>query len=161
MTFTDTYLFKHISKSATRLDVVSSTMSNDAFEQPITNKKGEQFLYFCGDTHSKGKAKADYAITHGSYHMTGVFTIPGERYGYGNIKGTNDALIFDLRNLTIIDGKIEDGAEMIIYIARGMARDARQLCQLVNSGEFDGEFLTLQSRMTSKPINNNNTNSNK
>lgn len=150
MTFTDAYQLKHVSQSKTRLDVVSGTWSNDAFEQPITNKKGDQFVYFYNDTHSKGKSKADYAITHASYHMTGVYMTPGARYGYGNIKGTLDAMIIDLGSVSIIDGEIAEGAEMTIYIARGMARDARQLCQLANCGDYDGEFRTLKSRMTTK-----------
>lgn len=152
MIIIDAYIAEHISeRSKSRFDITAGTYTNEAFEQPITNKEGEQFFYLCNDTHSKGKSKADYAITHGSYHMTGVYVSVGERFGYGNIKGTSDALIFDLKDCSFIDGHITANSKVIIYIARGCARDANEICRRANWGEYDGEFKTILSKLKSSP----------
>jgi hypothetical protein len=61
-------------------------------------------------------------------------------FGYGDMRGTTDALLFAFDNFDVIDGKIQEGAVIEIFVARGMKENHSQLYNLLCDGELDDEI---------------------
>lgn len=145
---TDAYVFEKIKEgSATRLDLTQSTCGYDPLNNKTRSPKGGNFLYLGKDTHSKGKNRAGYAISRGT-HISGLY-LPniGSPFGFGDMVGTNDAILLDLSQLTIVDGKPAQGSTLTIYIARGLATDSQGICYLACDGELDGNIAALRERL--------------
>lgn len=148
MILTDYYCLERLpgTKSKQRLDCTLSTMSYPEFEQ-LRNKKGELFLYF-GDVppgyNGHAKRKATKALT----KVNGItsFFVPDItiRVAYGDVKGTNDALlaVHDIE-YNIIE----------ILIARGQKNNAMPLYNLFTDGELLDEVERLKK--SAKPEGQN------
>lgn len=133
MIFTDYYRARKT--GAHRYDITHSTASYDYFESVLINKAktnvgGLSFYYV--DRPATFKAadgrRAEKAITKGSTSISSVF-VPGLQEhltGYGDVNGSNDALI-------LIFSPDYTGIEL--FIARGYVHD---VCQLYTSVKESG-----------------------
>lgn len=141
MILTDYYRMEKLpdQKSKMRLDCVKSTRSYPEFEI-MRNKAGEFFFYFHdvperfgGDIHRK----ADKAITK-TKNISSVF-VPDvqQKFGYGDIRGTNDALLFIFN---------DNFSEIDLFVARGQRHNKRQLYLLLTEGELDHEIEFLKKQ---------------
>jgi hypothetical protein len=160
---TDYYRFERIaSKSKTRLDCTASTGSypeleekratkaNKATDKRDATEVGNLVIYlgdvpeqFGGDVHRK----ADKAITIKGKNLSSVYVPdPNTPFGYGDVRGTADALLFVFENMEIVNGTISQGAAIEVFIARGKSKDRVPLFNLVCDGELDEEMSELRAR---------------
>ena len=151
MIFTDYYRFEKLpnQKSKLRIDCTSSTGSYDPLEM-LRNKTRELFIYIGDNTHTKAgeQRKADLALSKGS-HISSIYNPDLELpYWYGDMKGTADAFIFVHHNAKFIEGKIQPGAIVEVFIARGQRNNREALYNAVCEGEYDDELQGLRERVT-------------
>lgn len=126
-------------KSKLRLDCTTSTNSYPEFEQ-MRNKAGKFFFYF-GDRPDQfggnSQRQPDKAITR-TKNISGVYipdvTAP---YGYGDVRGTNDALLFVFNS---------DFTAFSLLVARGQKNNARQLYTMLVEGELSNDIARLKEQ---------------
>ncbi len=162
---TDYYKFARIStKTKTRLDCVASTGNYPELEEKRARKEirasermdatpvGSLVAYltivpdhFGGNVH----AKADRTLTMGSKNVSSIY-VPDARmnYGFGDFKGTADALLFIFHDVAIVDGALQSGGTLEVFIARGKSRDKMNLYNLLADGVLDDELNELRGRAT-------------
>lgn len=163
---TDFYRFERTaSKAKTRMDCVASTRSYEPFEEKRTTratKKTEKMdgnqaraliAYYC-DQPSRFKAdpmrKTDKSITIKGKNMSSVFVPdPAKPFAHGDVNGTSDAILIVFHKMEVINGEIQPGAVMEIYVARGKAHESNALYFLLEDGELEEEMSQL--RATAKP----------
>ena len=141
MIITDYYRMEKLpeQKSKMRLECLLSTKSYPEFEA-MRNKHGAFFFYF-GDVPDRFGVdihrKADKAITK-TKNISSVFVPDVEqRFGYGDVRGTNDALLFLFNdNFTQID----------VFVARGQRNNKMQLYLLLADGELANEVDQLKQQ---------------
>lgn len=138
---TDYYRMQHLpgTKSKSRMDCTLSTKSYPDLES-LRNKAGKLFFYFHDlPEHFKANAKrkADKAITK-TKSISSVYlpeiTLP---LGYGDIKGTQDALVFVFS---------EDFTTMDVFVARGQRNNKTGLYNLLADGELDEEIEAMKKQ---------------
>lgn len=146
MIFTDYYIGEKITDSEFRYDITKSTESYELFENLLINKRkfnvgGLSFNYvqrpsnFGGTTERVGEK----AITKGNSNISTVYcpSLPNHEYGYGDINGTQDALIL------IFKGKYHS---IEIFVARGYKNDVQNLFSECIAGSFDKELNKLRNQ---------------
>ncbi len=160
---TDYYCFKRIvSKSKTRLDCVASTGSYPEFEEKRATKEtkatekrdatsiGDLVCYYGGLSDNfdvNAHRKADKGITIKGKHLSSVYVPdPSTPFGYGDVGGTADALLFVFDNMELVNGNISTGATIDVFIARGKSKDRVPLYNLLTDGELDEEISELRKR---------------
>lgn len=160
---TDYYCFERIAtKSKTRMDCTASTESYPEFEEKrmtkankATEKRdatniGDLLIYFCDVPEQFGgnvHRKADKAITLKGKNLSSVFVPdPSTNYGYGDVRGTADALLFVFDGVEIVNGSIPQGAAIEVFVARGKSKDRVPLFNLLSDGELDEEMSELRAR---------------
>lgn len=162
MILTDYYRFERIAlKSKTRMDCTASTGSYPEFEEKratqvtrASEKRdatnvGDLVIYylnvpntFGGDVHNK----ADKSITIKGKNLSSVFVPePESGFAYGDFKGTADALLFVI-DLNTIDGVIQAGGVIEVFIARGASKDRVPLYNLLADGGLDEEIDILRQQ---------------
>lgn len=151
MIFTDYYRFEKLpnQKSKLRIDCTSSTGSYDPLEM-LRNKTRELFIYIGDNTHTKAgeQRKAGLALSK-STHISSIYNPDLELpYWYGDMKGTADAFIFVHRDAKFIEGKIQPGAIVEVFIARGQRNNREALYNAVCEGEYNDEMQGLRKRVT-------------
>jgi hypothetical protein len=148
MRLTDYYKMVELKERASRrFDCVASTGEYEPFEF-IANKSRDKrfFLYYTDipDTFSaRVKRRVDKSISNGK-SISSVF-VPDLYHplkGYGDTKGTRDALLFLFS---------EDGKQIEIFVARGHKDNAKGFCNLFIDGELDDEIEAL--RLSARPTN--------
>lgn len=166
MILSDYYRFEKTAlKSKTRLDCVASTESYTELEEKRqTNVIKESakrdainigdLLVYLGDVPNnfKGDAhrKADKSITIKGKNISSVFVPdPKNSLAYGDFQGTTDALLFVFTNFSVVDGRIQYGSVMEIFIARGQNTNRVALYTQLDEGYLDDEVETL--RKSAKP----------
>lgn len=162
MILTDYYRFEKKSlKSKTRLDCSASTMSYPEFEEKRCSKSAKatdkrdatevgDLVIYLGDVPEQfggnAKRKADKSITIKGKNLSSVFVPdPTNNYGFGDVRGTTDALLFVFDDLKINDGTIVQGGALEVYVARGKSRDRVSLYNLLCDGGLDEEMSLLMS----------------
>ena len=165
MILTDYYKFERLAtKAKSRMDCTASTMSYEEFEEKRAIKTqrasecrdstnvGDLVIYyndvppqFGGNVHRK----ADKSITIKSKNLSSVF-VPdiNSNFAFGDFKGTSDALLFVFHNLRTIDGVIQKGAIIEVFIARGKSKDRVPLYNALADGELDEEMNMLREQVT-------------
>lgn len=134
-------------KSKLRLDCITSTGGYEPFEEHSQRCKDKRFKFYYGKTPEQFKAdakrKSGAAITDGD-NITSVFTpdLDNPLLGYGDMKGTNDALLFLFT---------EDYTGVEVFVARGMKNHVNGLFTLFADGELADEMECL--RQQAKPTN--------
>lgn len=165
MILTDYYRFERLAtKAKSRMDCTASTMTYEEFEEKrattatraterrdATNIGDLVFYYnnvppqFGGNVHRK----ADKSITIKRKNLSSVYVPdPNTNFAYGDFKGTSDALLFVFHNLKIIDGVIQAGAIIEVFVARGKSKDRVPLYNALCDGELDEEMNALRKRVT-------------
>mgnify|MGYP007069914888 CR=1 FL=1 len=160
---TDYYLFQRVAtKSKTRLDCTASTGSYPEFEEKRATKAtkatekrdatnvGDLVMYY-GDVPEqfgeKAQRKADKSITMKGKNLSSVYVPdPNHNYAYGDVKGTADALLFVLDDIAVIDGAIQAGARIEVFIARGKSKDRVPLYNLLADGGLDDEMNEFRAK---------------
>ncbi len=161
MIFTDYYKFEKLAIIAkTRMDCVASSKSYPEFEEKratkairqsskrdATNKDSLSCYYgkvndnFGGNIHRK----ADMAITMKGKNLSSLFVPDIEcNIAFGDVRGTSDAIIFVFDKIVVIDGEIEAGGVIEMFIARGKSKECRALYNLVCDGGLDDEMNNLR-----------------
>lgn len=165
MILTDYYRFARIAtKSKKRLDCIVSTHSYPSFEENRATKAtkatekydatnvGDLVIYF-GDvppTFSPNvQRRADNSLTLKSKNVSSVFIPDVENnLGYGDFKGSTDALLLVFHNFHKRDGYITDGAELEIFVARGRGHDRMALYDFLDDGGLIDELNALRKSAT-------------
>lgn len=150
MILTDYYRFEKLPnpKSKLRIDCTASTSSYDPLEA-LRNKTGDLFLYIGDNTHTRAgkERKADLVLSR-TIHISSVYnpdlTLP---YWYGDMKGTTDAFLFVHKNTEFIDGEIQAGAVIELFVARGQRNNRNQLYNILADDGFNDEMNTLRKRV--------------
>lgn len=141
MKLTDYYLMRHLStsKSKYRLDCVYSTGGYEPFETSATRSRDRRFKFYLSTTpdtfSADAQRKSDMAITDGNSISSVYFPdLDNPLLGYGDVAGTNDALLF-LFN--------DDFTEVEMFVARGLKKHQRGLFTLLTDGELADEMEQL------------------
>ena len=150
MILTDYYRFEklHSQKSKLRIDCTVSTGSYDPLEA-LRNKAGDLFLYVGDNTHTKAgkERKADLALSK-TAHISSIYNpdlkLP---YWYGDMKGTTDAFLFVHHDTEFINGGIQAGAVIELFVARGQRNNRCQLYNALCDGELDEEMNALRGQV--------------
>ena len=147
MILTDYYRFEKVSSNKTRIDCKASTQSYNPLEG-LTSKKGELFLYIGQNTYTKAgsKRKADLALSKGE-HISSIY-IPdlARSLWYGDFKSTQDALLFVGKDISFVDGALQPGAVIEIFIARGQSHNKATLFNLLADDELADEMEALRQQ---------------
>lgn len=165
MYLTDYYRFERVAtKAKMRLDCTASTESYPEFEEKRATKQqratekrdatnaGDLVVYygdvpdqFGGDVHRK----ADKSLTIKSKNLSSIF-VPDPRgcFAYGDVRGTSDAILIVFDGFDAINGAVQAGSVMEIYIARGKSKDRVALFNLLCDGELVDEMSLLRERAT-------------
>jgi hypothetical protein len=161
MILTDYYRFEKIAlKSKWRLDCVASTRSYPEFEKErvtLATKESEKrdakqegalVLYFgdaVGRVRSNAQRRADNAISINGHFISSVYKPDiSQEVAYGDFKGTSDALLFVFKNFSMVDGRVQSGSILEIFVARGESKDRNSLFNLLANGELDEEMKMLR-----------------
>ncbi len=169
MILTDYYKFeRRATKAKMRMDCTASTHSYPEFEErkatranKASDKRdaisvGDIIIYYGdvptlygGDVHRK----ADKSMSIKGKNLSSVFVPDVEKpLGYGDFKGTTDALLFVFHNLNVVNGIIQDGSIIEVFVARGKSKDRVPLFELLSDGSLDDEMETLRQQATSHNI---------
>ena len=165
MILTDYYKFERLAtKAKLRMDCTLSTHSyqefgekaatraNKATEKRDATNIGDIIIYYGdvpiqygGDVHRK----ADKSISIKGKNLSSVY-VPdvSKPFGYGDFKGTTDALLFVFHNLNVVNGVIQDGSTIEVFIARGKSKDRVPLFELLSDGLLDEEMEVLRQQAT-------------
>ena len=163
MILTDYYRFERVAtKAKSRMDCTASTHSYPEFEErkatranKATEKRdatevGDIIIYyndvptqFGGDVHRK----ADKSISIKGKNLSSVY-VPNvtKNIAYGDFRGTTDALLFVFHNLKVVDGVIQKGSMIEVFVARGKSKDRVPLFELLSDGELDEEISELRQK---------------
>lgn len=164
MILTDYYKIEHLpgTKSKSRMDCVASTKSYNPLEEKRSPKAarktekrdgyniGDLFCHLSKvqDTSFNGdvKRKADLALTK-TKNISSIF-VPNiqSNFGYSDMVGTTDALIFNLQGIDIKDGKPTEGGYIEVFVARGYAKNCMALYNEVVDGLLDYEMSQLRAK---------------
>ena len=150
MILTDYYRFEKLSqKSKLRIDCTASSHSYDPLEV-LRNKTGDLFLYIGDNTHTKAgkERKTDLALSKTS-HVSSIYNpdlnLP---YWYGDMNRTTDAFLFVHQNSRFVNGGIQEGAVIELFVARGQRNNRIQLYNALCDGELDEEMNALRMQVT-------------
>lgn len=148
MILTDYYRFEHLpeQKAKSRVDEVLKGGIGYPYLENKRNKKGELFLY-CGTGEQYVTARNERRgkmVMNRDGHITSVF-FPNEEFplGYGDVKGTNDALLFIFSQIPV-NGEIGKGKGFDLFVARGEKADSQLLYESLINGDLDAEIETLR-----------------
>lgn len=153
--------------SKLRIDCTASTRSYEHLERMRATKQlrrtdkrdgcniGDLFVYFGdvpqqfgGDAHRK----ADRALTK-TKNISSIFVPdPTSGLAYGDVKGTSDALLVILHDAEVTDGRLNDGAVIEVFVARGLARDRMALYSELSDGLLDDEIAALRERVITESV---------
>lgn len=129
-------------KRTVRYDTIASSGSYQLFEDMAAQSKVKRFFcYYNGvpDTFSdRARQKAERALTKSRCNISSVF-IPDSnkpRLGYGDIKGTLDALLVYFST---------DYKQVELFIIRGEKFNQRALYNLMVTGQLNLEIQDLRS----------------
>lgn len=165
MILTDYYRFERLkcTLAKLRIDCTASTKNYEPMEEKRATKTlkhtdkrdgcniGDLFCYF-GDVPEQFKGnvyrKADKALTKIKNISSIYIPDPKSNLGFGDMKGTGDALLFVFTNAQTINGKLQTGAVIEIFVARGYAKDRVALYNELSDGLLDEEMDCLRQQAT-------------
>lgn len=147
MILTDYYRFVKLpdQKSIHRIDCKESTWSYDRLEL-LRDSAGFLFLYLTDNTYTKAgiKRKADLALSKRD-HISSIYTPDvNVDFWYGDFNNSGDAILFVVHNWNYINGAVQVGSEIEMFIARGQRHNCIQLFNLLCDGELDDDMETLR-----------------
>lgn len=151
MILTDYYRFEKLSdqKSKMRIDCTGSTESYNPLES-FRSKNGDLFLYLGDNTHTRAgkERKSDLALSK-TTHISSIYNPDLEKpFWYGDMRGTSDAFLFVHKDFSLVDGRIQAGAVVELFVARGQRNNRNSLYNLLADGELNDEIEALRNRVT-------------
>lgn len=163
MILTDYYKFiRTATKSKTRLDCIASTRSYPSLESKRAVKFSKQtatrdainrgcLVAYYGDVPDRfggnAQRKADKSLTIKGENVSSVYRPnPKNDFAFGDFKGTSDAMLFVFKDMETVNGEIQAGAEVEIFIARGKSKDKMALYNLLDGGELDDDMDKLREQ---------------
>ena len=155
MILTDYYKFVKFSgqKSKMRVDCVTSTRSYNDLER-FRNRKGELKIYVGRNTYTAAgnEGKSDLSISCNE-HISSIY-IPNlkEPYGFGDARGTRDALLFAAKGVSFVNGGIVEGAELEVFVARGQSGNSRGLYECLLDGGLNEEMAALRQKAVAENV---------
>lgn len=91
--------------------------------------------------------------------MSGVFVpdYQNMEFGYGDMNGTPDALLFVLKDVEFTNGRLKEGATVEVFVAPHQAHNALNLWQSVRMGDkrLLAEMAALKAKAIPERSNNN------
>lgn len=149
MILTDYYKFqKRDLKKTGRMDCTANTGTYPDFENTRKRKDGRgDFKIYVGNNYNMKDPKRDpgLIVTLDSRRLSGIFTPDvTEHFAYGDVRGTQDAIIFILQDFKMIDGKVAPGSILEVFIARGQSKNRIALYQALVDGDLDNEIDQLR-----------------
>lgn len=169
MILTDYYRFERVaSKAKTRLDCVASTKSYPPFEEKRCTRatkasdkrdavnNGGLIIYY-GNVPDKYKArqerKPDKSISIKGNNLSSVYVPDIEApFAYGDFANTTDALLFVYDGLADINGAIQAGAVLEVFVARGKTGHQKGLYEMLVDGALDAELAALREQATKEAL---------
>lgn len=165
MILTDYYKFERIAtKSKQRMDCTASTESYPEFEDKrATRETGETekrdatlleslVIYFGDVPEAFGGSvhrKADKSITIKGKNLSSVYVPdPSTNFGYGDVRGTADAILLVFDGVQVVNGVIQSRGIIEVFVARGKSKDRIPLYNLLTDGELDEEMNQLRAAVT-------------
>ena len=155
MILTDYYRFEKLTgqKSKMRIDCTASTRSYDALEG-MRNKAGVLCLYIGDNTHTKAgrEHKSDLALSK-TAHISSIYTPDvSSPLWYGDFHKTADAALFVCHDVRFVDGAIQPGAVIEVFVARGQRSNRQGLYNMLVDGELSGEVEELKKRAVTESV---------
>lgn len=170
MTITDFYQFTRIAgtKGKGRLTLTASTLSYDKLEWKRATKGrkgnktdeivvGQLYCSYCTNPDyikpKRGERKADRALGCKSEHLSSLYVLDPQHpeYMWGDIRDTSDGFLAILSNPEVINGSLQDGTTLELFICRGKADERNALfCSLID-GDLDEEIKQIRARATAEP----------
>lgn len=147
MIIDELYTFEKIGDKKTRIDCISSTQGYEPFES-MRNKQGNLFIYLGSSNHTKaGKNhKADLAISKKN-HISSIYILDVEsNLGFGDMINTEDALLFILYDVKVVNNIVQQGSKIDVLVAKGQSKNRQNLYTLLEDGELDEQIETLRNR---------------
>jgi len=146
--FTDFYRFDRLDgqKSKTRVDCEVCTNSYQPLEA-LRGKDGGLHVYITKNYYTQDGTnfKSDLALNCGRHISSLYQPDPSKAMLFGDVMGTNDALIIQADELEINqDGVITEGGFIEVYVARGMKRDKYALWLAAVNGELDSGMEAMR-----------------
>ena len=159
--FTDYYKFERLAcKSKTRMDCTASTRSYEDLEEKramksikATDKRdftdvGDLVIYYndvpvqfeCSE-----RRRADKSISAKGKNISSIY-VPdcNSNIAFGDFNKTADAIIFVFKDLRVVNGVVQDGSIIEMFIARGQRQNRRALYNLVADGDLEEEMNSLR-----------------
>ena len=162
MILTDYYKFTKLPNQVAkgRMDCIASTKSYPQLEekrftkiQRKTEKRDSinigDLIVYVGNVPErfgrKNKRKADKSITLKSENLSSIYFPDIEKeLAFGDFRGTSDALLFVFTDFFEVNGRINEGSTLEIFVARGKAKNVHSLYQMLSDGDLDEELETLR-----------------
>lgn len=142
-------------KAQYRFEIIQSTMEYDKFQLLLINKRnpnpgGWSFNFVPRPKKWEGEESPDMAITKGSENISSVY-IPDTAlpYGFGDIKGTNDACLVIFNK----DYQKSGITSIELLIARGQKHNRKNLWFELVDGELDHEIEFLRTNSVTIKFN--------
>lgn len=157
MILTDYYMGQKLKevKAQYRFEVIQSTTEYDKFELLLINKRnpnpgGWSFNFVPRPKRWDGEESPDMAITKGSENISSVYIPDPELpYGFGDIKGTNDAVLVVFNE----DYRTKGIISIELFIARGQKHNRKNLWFELVDGELNHEIEYLRSHSQTIKLN--------
>lgn len=165
MILTDYYKFERVAtKAKQRMDCTASTKSYPEFEDKRATREiketekrdatklgclviyyGDVPANFGGDVHRK----AGKSITIKGKNLSSVY-VPdlNTNFGCGDVRGTADAILLVFDGMQVINGVIQSGGIIEVFVAREQSKDRMPLYNLLTDGELDEDMNQLRAEVT-------------
>jgi hypothetical protein len=146
------------------MDCTASTESYPEFEDKRATREtrgtekrdatllGSLVIYFGDVPEAFGDSvhrKADKSITIKGKNLSSVFVPdPNTNFGYGDVRGTADAILLVFDGVQVVNGVIQSGGIIEVFVARGKSKDRIPLYNLLTDGELDEEMNQLRAAVT-------------
>ena len=91
----------------------------------------------------------DRVFSTGGRNVSGIHfpdPAPNGVIAWGDMKGTNDALLFVFHGFQTVDGRISEGAIMEVFVSRGNAAYGNTLCRMMEEGRLNAEIKELRDK---------------
>lgn len=159
MILTDYYKFVKLEgqKSRMRIDCTASTRSYDTLER-YRDKKGVLKLYIGDNTYTKAgqSGRSDLSLSY-KEHISSIFApdikLP---FWYGDFHNTADAALLVCHNVSFVDGAIQPGSEIEVFVARGQRANRQGLFNMLCDGDLSDEVEALRKRAVTDSVTGSN-----
>ncbi len=159
MILTDYYKFVKLEgqKSRMRIDCTASTRSYDTLER-YRDKKGLLKLYIGDNTYTKAgqSGRSDLSLSYKD-HISSIFA-PDVKLPcwYGDFHNTADAALLVCHNVAFVDGAIQPGSEIEVFVARGQRANRQGLFNMLCDGDLSDEVEALRKRAITDSVTGSN-----